>query len=340
MAQATARRSGGLLAAGLPVAGVVLAGIAVLSVFVGSKEIPAHVVVDAFTAFDPANNDHLFVRDERVPRTLVGLLVGAALGVAGAVMQAVARNPLADPGVLGVNAGAAFFVVIGITVFGISALAGYVWFGFAGAMVASLLVYGVGALGREGATPLKVALSGAAANAAFVSLTTAVLLTDTDAFDQFRFWQVGALSGRSMDVFHQVLPFIAVGLLIALASARSLNALAMGDDLARALGQDVGRTRITAGVAVVLLCGAATASVGPIAFVGLAVPLLARGITGPDHRWLLPYSMVLAPILLLGADIVGRVVARPGELQVGILTAVIGAPVFIALGRGRRVAAP
>ncbi|CCH29607.1 iron chelate uptake ABC transporter family permease subunit [Actinosynnema sp. NPDC047251] len=339
MGQAGARRAG-RLSAWLVVALLGLAAVAVVSVFVGAKPIPLSTVVDAFTRFDPTDNDHLFVRDERVPRTLVGLLVGAALGVAGAVMQGVARNPLADPGVLGINAGAALFVVVGITVFGVTALAGYVWFGFVGAALAAVLVYGVGALGREGATPLKLALSGAATNAAFVSMTTAVLLTSTDAFDQFRFWQVGALAGRSMDIFWQVLPFISFGLVLALGSARALNALAMGDDLARSLGQDVARSRALAGASVVLLCGAATASVGPVAFVGLAVPLLARAVTGPDHRWLLPYSMVLAPVLLLGADVLGRVVARPGEVQVGILTAAIGAPVFIALVRGRKVAAP
>ncbi|OLR91279.1 FecCD family ABC transporter permease [Actinokineospora bangkokensis] len=333
-------RPAGRLAAGLALAAVLLAAVVVLSVFVGSKAIPAGTVLDALFRFDPQNPDHLFVRTERVPRTLVGLVVGAALGVAGAVMQAVARNPLADPGILGINAGAALFVVIGIVAFGVATLPGYVWFGFAGAVVASALVYGVGALGREGATPLKLALAGAAANAAFVSMTTAVLLTSTDAFDQFRFWQVGALSGRSMAVFWQVLPFLALGLLLAFAAARPLNALAMGDDLARALGQDVTRTRVLAGASVVLLCGAATAAVGPIAFVGLAVPLLARVATGPDHRWLLPHCAVLAPVLLLGADVVGRVIARPGELQVGILTAVIGAPVFIALVRGKGVAAP
>ncbi|WP_424189063.1 FecCD family ABC transporter permease [Actinokineospora sp. G85] len=336
----TARRGSGALVLGLALAGVLLAGLAVASVFVGSKPIPAATVLDALLRFDPANTDHLFVRAERVPRTLVGIVVGAALGVAGAVMQAVARNPLADPGVLGVNAGAALFIVTGINAFGVTALTGYVWFGFAGALVATLLVYGVGSMGREGATPIKLALSGAATNAAFVSLTTAVLLTDTDTFDQFRFWQVGALSGRSMAVFWQSSGFIALGLLVALAAARSLNTLSLGDDIARSLGQDVTRTRIAAGVAVVLLCGTATASVGPIAFVGLAVPLLARAITGPDHRWLLPLSMVLAPSLVLGADVVGRVVARPGELQVGILTALIGAPVFIAMVRGRKVAAP
>lgn len=228
-------------------------------------------------------------------------------------------------------------MVVGIHIFGVSALTGYVWFGFVGALIATVMVYGVGSIGREGATPVKLALSGAATNAAFLSLTTVVLMLDPDTFDQFRLWQVGSLSGRGMDVFWQVLPFIAIGSLLALASGRMLNALAMGEDVARSLGQNVTRARILAACAVVLLCGAGTAAAGPIAFVGLAVPLGARLITGPDHRWILPYSMVMAPILVLGADVLGRVIARPGEVQVGILTAVIGAPIFIALVRRRTI---
>ncbi|MCF7548066.1 iron ABC transporter permease [Pseudonocardia sp. WMMC193] len=323
---------------GLVVAAVVLVVVAVASVMVGAKEIPISTVLDAFLRFDPTNNDHLFVRVERVPRTVIGLLAGAALGLAGCIMQALARNPLADPGILGVNAGAALFIVVGINFFSLTALTGYVWFGFLGAAVASVLVYGVSALGREGATPIKLALAGAAANAAFVSLTTGVLLTSTDAFEQFRFWQVGSLAGRQWDVVVAVLPFLSVGILIALCSGGLLNTLTLGDDLAKALGQNVARARVVSGVAVVLLCGAATAAVGPIAFVGLAVPQVARMITGPDNRRLLPYSLLLAPVLVLGADVIGRIIARPGEVQVGILTAAIGAPIFIALVRGRKVA--
>ncbi|MCW0213057.1 MAG: iron chelate uptake ABC transporter family permease subunit [Pseudonocardia sp.] len=320
----------------LAAAGVVVVTIA--SVAVGAKPIPLGTVIDAFTGFDPSNTDHLFVRVERMPRTVIGLLAGAALGLAGTIMQALARNPLADPGILGVNAGAALFIVVGINFFGLSALTGYVWFGFAGAALASVLVYGVSSFGREGATPIKLALAGAAANAAFVSLTTGVLLTSTDAFEQFRFWQVGSLAGRNWEVVTSVVPFIGAGIAIALFSGGLLNTLTLGEDLAKALGQNVDRARMISGLAVVLLCGAATAAVGPIAFVGLAVPQVARMITGPDNRWLLPYSVLLAPILVVGADVIGRIIARPGEVQVGILTAAIGAPVFIALVRGRKVA--
>jgi iron complex transport system permease protein len=295
-------------------------------------------VLDALVHANPDNGQHLIITESRLPRTIVGLLAGASLGLAGAVLQAVTRNPLADPGILGVNAGAALFVVFGISVLGITSLTGYVWLGFAGAAAASVVVFTVGSLGRGGATPVKVALAGAAVAAALNSLTTAVLLTDVATFDQFRFWQVGSLAGRGMDIAWQGLPFAAAGIVIALASTRSLNALALGDDVAASLGQNVASARIIAAIAVVLLCGTATAMAGPIAFVGLVVPHVARMITGPDHRWLLPYSMVLAPLLLLVADVLGRVVAKPGEVQVGIVTAVIGAPIFVALARRKRLA--
>ncbi|WP_460391332.1 FecCD family ABC transporter permease [Actinophytocola sediminis] len=316
-------------------AAVALVGLVALSLLVGSKAIPVGTVIDALTDFDPTDNDHLFVREERLPRTLIGLLVGIGLGLAGVVMQAVARNPLADPGVLGINAGASFLVVVGITVFGVTSLTGYVWFAFAGAMLATVLVYGVGALGREGATAVKIALSGAAANAAFVSLTTTVLLSDTDTFEQFRLWQVGSLAGRDGQVLAQVAPFLLAGIVLALVSGRLLNTLTLGDDVARGLGQNIALARGIAGVTVVLLCGAATAAAGPIAFVGLAVPPVARMVAGTDHRVVLPAALLFAPILVLAADILGRVVAKPGEVQVGIVTAVLGAPVFIALVRRR-----
>lgn len=216
-------------------------------------------------------------------------------------------------------------------------MTGYVWFAFLGAALAAILVYGIGSLGRDRATPLKIALTGAACEAAFRSLTTGILVTDNATYEQFRFWQVGSLAGRDSAVVTQALPFLIAGFVLALASPRILNGLALGDDVARGLGQNVAAGRALSAVAVVVLCGTATAMAGPIAFVGLVVPHAARLITGPDHRWLLPYSMVLAPLVLLAADIIGRLVAQPGELQVGIVTAAIGAPVFIALVRRKRV---
>jgi len=247
-------------------------------------------------------------------------------------------RPLADPGILGVNAGASLFVVVAIYTFGIGSLLGYVWFAFAGAAITSVVVYSLGSLGREGATPVKLALAGAAITAFLGSITTAILLIDVATLDQFRFWAVGSLSGRDGSIAAQLAPFIAVGTVMALASGRVLNAMALGDDVARSLGQRVGLARLVAAASVVLLVGAATAAAGPIGFVGLTVPHAARAVTGPDYRWVLAYSAVFAPILLLGSDIIGRVVARPAELQVGIVTALVGSPFFVALVRRRKLA--
>jgi len=311
---------------------------ALLSLAYGSKSIPLSTVIDAFRHFD-GSNDQLVVRDLRAPRTAVGIGVGAALGLSGAVMQGVTRNPLADPGILGIEAGAGLGVVLGIHVFGITGLTGYVWFAFAGAGLASLVVYLLGSMGAGGASPVKLALAGAALTALLSSLTSAILLTDVMALDRYRFWAVGSLSGRDDDVVVQVLPFLLLGAALALASARLLNTMALGDDVARSLGMRVPVARTLAALSVVILCGAATAAAGPIGFVGLAVPHIARAICGPDYRWILPWSLVLAPTLLLTADVVGRLVARPGEVQVGIVTALLGAPVFIALVRRGRLAA-
>ena len=323
--------------AGLVLSAVALVVVCLLSLAVGAKSIPLSSVIDAVFAYDPTNADHLIVRELRLPRTVVGLLVGAALGAAGTVMQGLTRNPLADPGILGVNAGAALFVVIGIYSFGLTSLYDYVWFSFAGAAVASVVVYSLGSLGREGATPVKLALAGAALTALLGSITTAILLVDVNTLDQFRFWIVGSLAGRTSTIAVSVAPFVIVGLLLALACGPVLNTLALGDDVARGLGQRVGLSRAMGAVCIVLLCGAAVAAAGPIAFVGLAVPHIARAVTGPDYRWIMPYSIILAPVLLIFSDVIGRVVVRPGELQVGIVTAVLGAPVFIALVRSRKI---
>ena len=324
--------------AGLAVACGVLALAALSSVAFGSKPMAFGTVVDALLHFD-GSNDHLIVRSLRVPRTLIGIGVGAALGLAGAVMQGVTRNPLADPGILGIEAGAGLGVVVAIHSFGVAALSGYVWFAFAGAGAASLVVYLLGSAGRGGATPVKLALAGAALTALLSSVTSAILLLDVATLDQYRFWVVGSIAGRDGDVLRQVLPYLLVGTVLAFAVARLLNTLALGDDVARSLGARVRLGRAVASLAVILLCGAATAAAGPIGFVGLTVPHVARAICGPDYRWILPWSLVLGPTLLLSADVLGRVLARPGELQVGIVTAVVGTPFFIALVRRRRLAA-
>ncbi|WP_414672873.1 FecCD family ABC transporter permease [Lacisediminihabitans sp.] len=308
-----------------------------LSLAYGARDMSLAAAAHGLFAPDPDSISDLAVQS-RIPRTLAGLLVGAALGLAGAVMQGVARNPLADPGLLGVNAGAALFVVGAMTILGVTSVGGYIWFAFLGAALAALVVYSVAAIGRDGATPVKLALTGAAVTAALGSLVSATLLTSADTLDTFRFWQVGSLAGRSDEAIGQVLPFLIVGGAIALSSGRMLNVLSLGDDVGRGLGQRVALSRATGGLAVVLLCGAATALAGPIGFVGLVIPHVARLVSGADYRRILPLSALLGPILLLSADVLGRLIARPGELEVGIVTAVIGAPVFILIVRFRRMA--
>jgi iron complex transport system permease protein len=274
---------------------------------------------------------------KRVPRTILALLVGAALGVSGAVMQGVTRNPLADPGILGVTTGASLAVVTGIAFAGLTSPTTIIWVAIAGAAAAATFVYSVGSLGRGGATPLKLALAGAATSAAFSSLISAILLPRIDVMNVFRFWQIGGVGGATYARIGQVLPFLLVGALICLAAARGLNSLALGDDVAAGLGEHVARTRVLAAVGAVTLCGAATAVAGPIGFVGLVVPHLCRLLIGIDHRWLLPTSTVVGAALLTAADVVGRVVARPSEIDVGIITAFVGAPVFIYIVRRQKV---
>lgn len=330
--------SRGARGGGLVLAAGALGLVVVASVAFGSKPLPLGTIWDALTAPDLQDADHLVVRSLRVPRTLIGLGVGVALGLAGVGMQGITRNPLADPGIFGVEAGAALAVVVAIHVLGVTTLSGYVWFAIAGSAIASAIVYAVGSLGRGGATPVKLALAGAAMAALLSSLTSAILLIDVTTLDQFRFWAVGSLAGRDASVLEQVLPFLLAGVLLSLAAAPGLDALALGDDVARSLGQRVRRTRALSAAAVVVCAGAAVAAAGPIGFVGLTVPHVARAICGPGHRWVMAWSIVLAPTLLLTADVVGRVAARPGELQVGVVTAFIGAPFFVLLVRRRKLA--
>ena len=313
---------------GLAVAVLVLACAASLGL--GARQVDAPTLVAALTDFDAADGDHA-VLASRVPRTVVAVLVGAALGLAGAAMQGVARNPLADPGILGVSAGAALGVVLAISVLGLTTLQGYVWFALLGAAVASVVVYVVASAGHEGATPVTLALAGAALSAMLSSLLQGVLVTSSSTLDAFRAWQVGSVAGRGWDVIVPVLPFLAVGAVIVLGAARVLDGLALGDDVARALGQSVALGRAVTALGVVVLCGAATALAGPVLFLGLVVPHVARTLAGPDHRWVLTLSMVLAPALLVLADTAGRLVLPPGEVAAGVMTAVLGAPAFLWL---------
>ncbi|GGR77935.1 iron ABC transporter permease [Streptomyces humidus] len=322
-------RSAGLLAAV-----AVLMLVAVASIAVGAKELSVAQVWHGL--FQDSGTYADVVVDERLSRTVLGLLVGAALGLSGAVLQALTRNPLADPGLLGLNAGASAAVVTAISFFGVTSLSGYVWFAFCGAAAVGALVWFLG--GSRGATPVRLALSGTAISAALYGYLQAVMILDGAALARMRFWTVGSLSSATGETIRQVLPFLVAGTLLAFVLARPLNAVAMGDDTATALGANLNRTRALSMLAATVLCGAATAACGPIVFVGLMVPHVVRSFTGPDLRWIMPYAAILSPVLLLGSDVVGRVVARPSEVQVGIVTAIVGGPVFIFLVRRRRTA--
>ena len=330
-------RPGARRVVGLGLLVVALAGVCFVSITMGSRSITLMTIWDAFTSYDPTSASQTVVREMRVPRTLLGLSAGAALGLSGAILQGVTRNPLAEPGIMGINTGAAAFIVFGIMVLGTQQLSTYIWFGFLGAAFATVMVYTIASFGREGATPVKLALAGAAVTATFYSLTNAIVMTNVEALNELRFWQVGSLAGRYLPVFWQTLPFIVIGVVVALGTGRALNGLALGEDVAVALGQRVRLTRAVMFMTVALLCGAATAACGPIVFIGLVVPHLARMLCGPDYRWILAYSLVLTPMVLLIADIIGRVVVAPSELQVGVVLGVLGAPAFVALVRYRNL---
>jgi iron complex transport system permease protein len=332
----TSRR--GLLIVGLLVGAGVLIAVVFLSLALGTRDTPFGSVFGAIFSPQPGDQNETVIRELRVPRTVIGLVVGCALALAGAVAQGITRNPLADPGLLGVNSGASLFVVLAITLFGVSSPGGYIWFAFVGAAVAATVVYFVGSVGRGGATPITLALAGMAVTAIGGSVITLLLIGNTSTLDSYRFWQVGSLAARGLDTLAVLWPFLLVGAVLAVVLGRPLNLLAMGDDLATGLGQRVGLTRAIAAVAIVLLCGAGTALAGPIVFVGLVVPHLARAIAGHDYRWILAFSAILGPVLLLAADVVGRLVVRPGELEAGIVVALIGAPVMIAIVRRTKLA--
>ncbi|MDF1487422.1 FecCD family ABC transporter permease [Tessaracoccus caeni] len=331
-------RPGTVRGAALVGAVAVLALAVLLSLSLGSKDIPFLDTWSLLLAPD-GSSESTVLHELRVPRTLLGIVVGAALGIAGGLMQSLTRNPLADPGILGVNAGASVAVVLAVALTGVSGMSFYLWFAFAGAALASTAVYLLGTAHHHVATPTRLALAGVAISAALQALTQTIILADQTAFNEFRFWVSGSLEGRLYPVLWTVLPFIALGLLIALILAPALNALALGTEAGKALGVRIQRTRVGTMIAITLLCGAATAAVGPISFVGLAVPFAARLLVGSDQRWVTVFSALLGPAWLLGADVIARVVVRPEEAPVGVIAALIGAPVFVAIVRRRKIAA-
>ncbi|MDR6692333.1 iron complex transport system permease protein [Microbacterium sp. 1154] len=331
------RRWGRRRAVGVAALVIVLVVAAILSVTFGARDVTAADIWSGLTGSTDTASAAAVAK--RVPRTLLAVLVGAALAVSGAVLQGATRNPLADPQILGINGGAGLAIVVGIAFFGLGSATSYIWVGLIGAAGAAVLVYAIGSLGRGGATPLRLALAGAVSAVAFSSLTSAVLLPRINVMNEFRFWQIGGVGGATFETILQVLPFLLAGLVICLASSTSLNTLALGDELAAGLGARVRTARLLSTGGAVILCGAATAVAGPIGFVGLVVPHMIRLLVGVDHRWLLPVSALGGAALLTLGDVVGRLVARPEEIEVGIVTALVGAPFFIALVRRQRMRA-
>ncbi|WP_051116337.1 FecCD family ABC transporter permease [Amycolatopsis nigrescens] len=311
-----------------------LAGIVLLSIAIGSNRLSLDEVLHGLFAYDGSYADAV-IRDDRLPRTLLGVLVGMALGLAGALMQAITRNPVADPGLLGVNHGAAVAIVAASAAFGISAPDQLVWFAFVGALGGTALVYAVGG-GRGAASPIRLVLAGVAIQAVFAGINQAMQVINTHNLDQMRFWLAGSLANRDVDALGGLLPFFAAGVVLALLLGRALNAVALGEDAATGLGANPAVTRLVGMVAVGLLCAAATAACGPIAFIGLMIPHLVRQLVGQDERWVLVLSLLLGPVLLLGCDVLGRLVGAPGEVQVGIVTDVVGGLAFLFVARRLR----
>ncbi|MEV2246637.1 iron ABC transporter permease [Streptomyces sp. NPDC049970] len=313
----------------------VLVVAAAVSLAVGARALsPAEVWHGLSAAPDPdqrLTEIRLIVRTVRVPRTVLAIVAGIALGAGGALIQGYTRNPIADTGLLGVNTGASFAVVSAIAVFGFSDPFQYVWFAFAGAAAAGVVVFGLASIGRGAGNPLTLALAGQGVTVFLAAMTTAVALSDLKSLNALRFWNSGSVAGVGFDVIWPVAAFIAVGLVLALTTLPSLNLLNLGVDVARGLGVNIALSRTVGIVAVTLLAGAATAACGPIAFLGLMVAHLARYLTGPDYRWLVPYAGLLGAVVLLVCDIVGRLVVRPGELDAGVVVALLGAPFFAAL---------
>ena len=310
---------------------IILLGVCILaSLAFGSRMVEWTDVLDGLFHPDVQSHEANVVR-QRIVRTIFSLMCGAALGVSGALMQSVTRNPIADPSILGVNTGASLFVVCGIAFFNISSATEYIWLAIAGAIITAIFVFGIGSMGSGGATPLKLVLAGAATSAILSSLVVAVMIPRTNVMDQFRFWQVGSVGAGNWDSISLFIPFLLVGMLIAIFTAPALNALALGDDVATGLGVRTGTIRVAAAFGGVLLCGVATALAGPIGFIGLLATHLIRLVIGPDLRIVIPLSALSGAIILTISDVCGRLLGSPGELEVGIVTAFVGAPILILI---------
>jgi iron complex transport system permease protein len=318
--------------AGLLIAIIVLLFLMSASIVYGYTDTTWKMAIEAFTNFN-GSNEHIVIQSVRIPRSLIAAAVGASLAISGVLMQTVTKNPLASPDIFGVNAGAGVAVVIAVTVFSVGSLQLFTWLSFLGAAVAAISVYAVGTVGREGLTPMKLTLAGAAMTALFASITQGILVLNEAALEQVLFWLAGSVAGRNLENLIAVLPYLAVGWILSLVIATKMNVLSMGEDVAKGLGLNTALLKIVIGIVVILLSGGAVAVAGPIGFIGIVVPHLTRSIVGIDHRWVIPYAGLLGGVLLLAADIASRYILMPQEVPVGVMTAIIGTPFFIYIAR-------
>ncbi|WP_236344920.1 FecCD family ABC transporter permease [Paenibacillus plantiphilus] len=304
-----------------------------LSIVLGATKITVQQAVASIVEYDNSSNEQIIARTTRVPRALIAAAIGASLAIAGAIMQAITRNPLGDPTVLGINAGATLTVVAAITVFGISSMNVLVWLSFSGAALGAAAVFALGSLGRDGLSPLRIVLAGSAMTALFASVTQGMLVMNENGLNDVLFWLTGSIAGRSLENLGTVLPYMAISGILALIICRHLNVLVMGEDAAKGLGQRTLAVKIISCIIIVMLAGSSVAVAGPIGFIGIVVPHICRLFAGMDYRWLIPYSALSGALLLLSADIMARYVIMPQELPVGVMTAVIGTPFFIIIAR-------
>ncbi|OCT16644.1 iron ABC transporter [Paenibacillus pectinilyticus] len=327
------RRSHYYKGLGLLVAVCVLLALMISSVRFGLHSYTWDQVVSSFDSSNQTSNDFIIIQTVRIPRALIAALVGGALAVAGALMQAMTRNPLASPSIFGINSGAAFAIVLAVSFFNVSSLIQYTWIAFLGAAISSVLVYGLGSLGRDGLTPMKITLAGSAMTAFFASLTQGILLGNGKAFEQVLYWLVGSVEGRTMAMLQAVYPYMVVAIIGALLLSPHINVLAMGDDIAKGLGQNTVYIKLITAIIIVILAGGSVSVAGPIVFIGLMIPHIVRFLVGIDYRWVIPYSAVLGGILLVGADIGARFIIMPKEVHVGVMTAILGVPFFVYIAR-------
>ena len=322
-----AKTLGTLLCLGLLLAATVS------SLIFGHIPVSLAMLINSLTDYDPGSLEHLVIHSERFSRTVTSVVVGAGLAIAGALMQTLTRNPLASPGILGINAGAMFFVVIGATLFSLTSPSQLVWAAFTGAATAAVLVYFLGQEAGRGVSPVRTVLAGVAVTALFVSFAQGLLILNQDRFESILFWLAGSVSGRDLDAIAPLLPLFGGALILALLLSRQLNLLGLDDEVIRGLGLRVGQVRLLIGLVVIVLAGTSVAMAGLIGFVGLIVPHMARGLFGTDHRWLLPLSAIIGATLLLAADTLARLVIPPQEIPVGVMTALLGTPLFLHLAR-------